>query len=336
MHWIIRLSAILLSVAFVLAYFVWYPRRVAKKHKIEDELKTYIQPIKTSHFAFDRIEKNFTIIWEAIRQLLKQRKRWLITGGALVVISSVAKYISLEELADIMIISNLSDLTQVWNFFGTGDSLFFTLLNALIISLAWITAAFNIHENGVDNGKTWKRNTLSIIFSGLIIGLLLALCFTNGWMVLASFFFLPILGTMTATVSTSGGMSFIADGFNHTINKSSLAKIYGLTVVFVVMYGFIIGLVNNLVLNLTTQGLVTLFGMDLYSTTFYIARTALLVFILFTIYSTLFSTLGLAYFSLLEILSAKSLEDKVNEAFPLQSEPNEGVNIVKPSNIHNS
>lgn len=72
-HWSIRLAAILGSLFFVIAYFIWYPRRVARNKRLEDEIKIYLQPVAKTLYEPNSIQNNTTVAAHAWLQIQSNR-----------------------------------------------------------------------------------------------------------------------------------------------------------------------------------------------------------------------------------------------------------------------
>ncbi len=73
--WYLLAFTILLSLAFVIFYFVWYPRRVYKSLENPGEMNFFLQPIKATRFTKDKPLKPFVILGDSFRRMGLQRSQ---------------------------------------------------------------------------------------------------------------------------------------------------------------------------------------------------------------------------------------------------------------------
>ncbi len=328
-HWIIRLTSILLSLAFIIFYFVWYPRRVAKSKVGKDEPMVAAQPLDLTSFSTENIQSGVSIFWESVRVLLGSNP-WLIRGILLLggAISAIWWWFGLNNDGSMNPILSEVNLSM-WYLDNHSNELligsnFLVLLSALLFA-HWVV--FRHLKNEIAEGllnANWKQATL-VSFA---LALILAAGMTYIQSVFVLVFLFPIIGLFFTSVfhSTHAGLS----GWKLTIQL--LKKGYGRLLVILGFFGFamfLIAMVSEIVLgsllitflsNFVVPGGSEFLGGYLIPGLF--AAVTLFVFV-----ALIYISFHLSFFTLLELQSARVLNQRIDSAFP----PSNDGDIVKAS-----
>lgn len=316
-HWIFRLSTIVLSVSFVLIYFVFYPRRVAKQHKLEEVLRVVKIPLVVSEFSTETIQKNGIIFWEAIRIALNKTGIIFLTFSILAVI---LYYFSVQsgKIGEFIgpywfIIEKSNSLTQTIVFSCT---LFPLLLVQFFAAKGWLFYRF---------GSSTRSIVVRNISVTLTIATLTSLLFSNGWLVLLWVFCVPFLGLLyTTSLHPKHDESSLLSTTSKLAQKSYF-KFLGLVLISLCAYFILSTLITSILEMIIIQlfgGLVlgAEFNIGLLWSKLQIILSVLLwsgfIFLLYLSYV-------LSYFSITEMVTARHLKSRIRSVFAINEKVNE-------------
>ncbi len=230
---ILRLSFILLSLAFIIVYFVWYPRWVAKKTAfVEDSLDVAPVYVKKNPFNPNKILSIAELFSESLRVYFKSLGFYLtfvLPCSLLFAIIVATDEIGLFFEADYYYVSytiadyfNYSALPAVAIISGL-FFLFFFVFSTLFTKLK-LTAP---EEKFSIKNTSFSYSALSFflctpVFVGLIaIG--------NGWFVFLAFLLLPLLILMSSVSSNENINFFAAAGKTSSLLNNNWFKFIALS-----------------------------------------------------------------------------------------------------------
>jgi len=314
MHWAIRLSTILLSLGFVLGYFVFFARRVARQYDISTEMNMYIQPMKPFSFSYDAIEKSPPIIWKALGMLIANRRRFFTTGLGLSLLVCVIFALGVEGFKQ-----NYGVFYTV-NFYATDFqmgktlSVFFINLSSIVFGnwLIWQDRK-SVSDKIFSSKKFFVRTSLFASIVALIVTVLM----TRHWLVLVLIAALPLLGLFAIH-------SWYAKLNVYTSLKASielLSKNYFRPVGLVLILFFMTILLNFFLQNfgwdLLSQLAYSFFGVsERLSIVLSLLSISISVLILYCFNALIFASVGLSLFTLSEVNNATALRQRISHHFP--------------------
>lgn len=314
-HWSIRLLSILLSLTFIIFYFIIYPRMVARGLETE---KPYVdtRPIVTSEFTLGGIKTNASIFWESMR-IFFSRTTWLVyTVLGLWAVLTAIWWFGIDGSGNLR--SSLSGINATMWFMHTQGDIMRLICSFLVISSSFVfahkvlQARFKDDENASEFTFSWKNVALvSVLMAILETASLihLGLAFAMG-------LFFPVLGLlMVSTFYVKAG-----ERSAWKITTDLLAQNYGRLLALVSFYGFAVFLVS-VVLRQTTDlvliEFISNFVMpDSDTLARYLIPALLAALSLFVFTGLSYIAFHLSFYTLREIRSATSLTQKLEQAFP--------------------
>ena len=318
-HWSIRLAAILGSLFFVLFYFLWYPRRVAKNKKIEDELIINLQPVAKTEFHKNSILGN-TVIVSYTGSLMSLFRTKLASIG-LLISGVIASIITWNEK---IIAFGTEDH---WPEYFLSRDVLVTEGNIWLFGFNFITGLgcyFSVYLLLIKHKQEGSRNSkqMKIPFSGWIViiicGLVSAFLLTDFWLGLALLIWIPISALiiriqLDEDISNKNPIAHLLNLYRFGWVKQSILSF---TVLFLSTLAFYI-LEQTLVPKFYEAAYAFLPSNHLPIEYISIFVSTLIVFIIFYVLLT-FSVLSnsLSYDSLKEQTTAESLLGKLEDAFP--------------------
>lgn len=317
-HWVVRLSAILLTLAFVIIYFVIYPRKVTAKYNVEDEMDLYLQPMQPFTFTYFTIEKNVSIVWKSLGLLHLYRKPFIIST---LLLSVMGVFLMIDVDVNFEFFRRSYNVPSIYNHFNTGGSFKMSLTNGIIVMTAIFIANTFLRKN-VTKDTDFALNLRAFIGRLLIPALISAVIIVslnyNIWLVVILIAVLPMIGVF-CTNSWIGSGSFI-QSFQAT--SKLMGKGYSKTLLIVLIHLLVLALmilmIESLLLDLAMELLEGFAGFDPISISAIrqIASISVELSILFFCFVSMFLSIGLSHFSLVEVNHASSLRKNISELFP--------------------
>jgi uncharacterized membrane protein SpoIIM required for sporulation len=309
---LVRLSVILVSLAFVLAYFVYYPIKIARNATttLEPDNVTFreireINP-ETMYTGGELFENTFLVLRHSFRQFF-----WLALGAAVLI---SAAFVALKSYSPTGSKPGISLILEVYNY---SQNVGMFVANVFITAALLLGIFWHIKRNVVKNKYLISFNHWPSI--------LLAMCISA---ILHALFFLPFLIAILLVVMVLPMLTFagFAAAFvpNGTISRfnSGLKLFFGSLSIPFALYAKIGALVFILVVLLSSE----LFQMNLTyilwnfehnGDKFYAVPTLIYSIIVnvFLIMSALLIILGmcLSYFSVSESVSSNNLKARIQQ-----------------------
>lgn len=201
----IRFSFILTSLAFVLIYFFWYPRRVAKKYP-ELEAQVEINPVykQEQEFNPNEVLTPDRIMAQTLRLFLKNIK---LFGGHILIFSAVLITLVCSDSFNLLY-SNESynfapaDYFNYDNYPLLGVLCCFSYLYMQFKQLLYLRSDLNKNSAGSKKNAFFSLLILTLIFTGFLM------VADGGWQMFA-FLLFPIL-SLIANISVHQDVSFPA------------------------------------------------------------------------------------------------------------------------------
>ncbi len=316
---IIRFSFILLSLAFILIYFFWFPKKVAKKASFEDKSIDFIPIyVKKSPFDPNKILAITQLFSETLRVFFKNIVTYfLIISGAstLFAIAVATDSLALFYANDEYSYNNYS-LIDYFNYSET--TLSAPLSGLLFLAFLVFSTLFTRHKLLGLSGRLGLRSTpvkntvfsyiLSVpIFIGLIsIG--------NGWFVFIALVLFPLL-VLISTISSYENIRFFGAvaQVGGLLNKNWGKFITSSLFIFGFVYLFFATIQTSLVEFIINSGLISSLTSDYELTkTLSTGFSAFIVSFCFLSYLVLsVSSSGVLYFTLKETHTAKNLIERI-------------------------
>lgn len=321
-HWTIRLASILMSLSFILFYFVWYPRKVAKAERENESPLVATQPVRTSQFSIRSIQSGVNIFWESVR-LLFGTGPWLgrVLLGLIALISAMWWGFGLNS--DGTVNPNLSNHDLLLWYMDTGTnvlmilSTFFVVLSGLMFA-HWAVFKYFGSEDVKDTTfkPSWKQ--------GILVSMVLGLAISAGLTyTLASYFLLliiPIVGVFFVSVFHRSETELSL--WQHTWQL--VRKGYPRIIVVMAFFGFanfLISAAAELLFNSLLTFFLTNFVMPDGSEFLgrYLIPGLFSAVTQFTFVALVYISFHLSYFTLLEIQSARVLTRRIDQVFPVSN-----------------
>ncbi|MEO1513886.1 MAG: stage II sporulation protein M [Bacteroidota bacterium] len=200
---VVRALFILLCLSFVLGYFVWYPRHLAKRGFRRNISDTQLPPNANPQIDFVRIKTAGEIFADIFVVYKKYFKQISLTAlAAAVVYCGLAFPMALEPPAVAFTYPNVSfsALDNIGQFFRNDEVPILVLINTFIYSIITFAAFTYLRKEQVEQGEEEKQASAVQLISGylkvtLAMGCLAAMMYLGDWyivflLVLAGPFFL--------------------------------------------------------------------------------------------------------------------------------------------------
>ena len=318
---VVRLAFILICLAFVLTYFVWYPRHKAKTGFRNRIRATKIPPNRTQSINFSAIKSSGAIFSDVFIFLRKYFKSvFLLTFAATSLYTLSVFLLSNKQPADIFYFPQ-----EVFGTVGVMDKFFihedipllflvaigvFSILMFGIYTLILKEAHQSFEQNFEFKFKNEVWNFFKIM---LVVGLMYAILLTGGWafvLILVVFPFLMLYGFVMYEDSLNV-VSGIQQSFSLLANTFS--KVLGVFLILLMVGFLFFSILDTSILWFYFEMLSWVFNFE--QTTLDNLSSILLTFIsmftLMLITSMMLAGFGLLYYSLLEIKEAYSLKERV-------------------------
>lgn len=317
-HWAIRLLSILISLSFVLFYFVWYPRRVAKGENKADDPSLAIQPIRTSEFSVRVIQNGVSVFWESVR-ILFVGQSWYVRGLLGITLLMGISWWRFGVNSDGSVNPIIADSKISTWFIESGTNLLF-IFSTFSVSMAALLVAHSVVFQRL--GNETEQNTFRISWpQAILVSLVLSLAITAGltyapatvFLVLA----LPFLGLFFVLVFHHTETEFSIWKRTWMLTKRGFGRI-------IAVFG--ICAFANLLISVSAQSLFTQV-LDTFLSNYiipegnqflgsYLIPALFVAYVQFTFVALVYISFHLMYFTLHEIQSASVLTQRINSVFP--------------------
>lgn len=306
----VRLMVILLSLAFVLIYFVWYPWFLAKRHKMPffktDKVTFKQEPV----FDFSAITTADEMMGNAFRYIM-QHKVWimLITIGFALVHSSLA-------LADDIVNGIDASVGTIDNIFQTNTlnlHFFCGLFTLTVMQTATVLRIYKLLGQPYASGFMPK---FKLVLSSFIIScILLAINYLNPFIAVILTVVLPSLAFLALYQGYAERRFLPFIGGTMPLLSGSWGKLlWNSTKIFIFLAIFFF-LLNTPFINGYLQGLYLGFGKDSVVShriqLFMVTFTNISLFALFYVFQII--TSAVSYYAYLETTTAKSLKQRIEK-----------------------
>lgn len=321
MPWPIRLATILLCVAFIVVYFIWYPMRVAARTHADDYLRINLQPIKTGTFEKGKIIGNTQLTGNALEKIVRNLPAVFIPFLLLCVAS-----IALLALFPLNI--PLGSAQHPNFFFGAYDLFYHALgwpifvINVWLFMAAYFGTFFILQKtHHAEPTRAVLIKLKSRFFTIVLLSFISALLVSNYYTLALMIVWLPISGLM-AMGSIDKGESFFAQ-------ISTFIKISGAglmkSIVIVVVISIIAGVASIFVMTLTTlvyEFLGTVIPSQLIIYKYFKPMGSMASSLLLALIAYVMSMVssGLVYYGAMEKTYAHNLEAELDTLFPKSAE----------------
>ena len=317
---IIRAAFILLCLVFVLGYFVWYPRYKAKKGFSMPIRDTQLPQDIDYEIGFDRI-KNAGEIFADIFIVYKRSFKQIIWAAVFVALAFCSwSFLSGEEDPSSLFLFTsglFAALGSIEQFFSNDAVPFLPIANILIYSIFTVVIFRILHKEAIYPASA-KQNSTSIAFTFIktltVISILQFIMMIDGEYSIFLFFLLtPILVLLGYVMFKEKSSPVTAISRTFQLLKNQYGRALGLffllmcigLLFFCIMSSSLLWFYFELIgWNLSlTQEMLDKVGV--------IILTFLSVFTLSLILGMLILGLGLLYYTLLEILEANNLKERI-------------------------
>lgn len=316
---IIRFSFILLSLAFVIIYFVWYPRRIAKK-TTDFESIVDVPPVYNESKPFNPYDILSTnqLFSETLRLFFKNFPTYfLIVFGCSVffvfpmVMDPLELFFVRDEYTNDYALTNYFNYSE-FPLTGVLGGIMFLII--LVFSILFTqhrlknnNIKFNFNKNTFSNTLISCLLCVSIFVGLIVIG--------NGWVIFLAFLLLPLM-ILTCSVSANENSSFFsAVGQAGRLLHKSWSKFIALSLVLLfISWLFFISFISVFNTFIIKDGLIwSLTANQDVATTITIALAAFLISFSFLTYLILMaSSFGVLFFTLKETYTAENLMDRIS------------------------
>jgi uncharacterized membrane protein SpoIIM required for sporulation len=332
-HWSIRLASILLSLSFIVIYFIVYPRMVRSRENEEPSVVT--QPMSASKFSYGAIEKNVSVFWEAVR-VITASDAWFkrsVGGMTLVVVGSCWVLYSIESFDFADFFGRFSD--SVWYMHTEGELAY--MLSFFLISLGAMMFAHRALYKAYDklgltsDLKSFKRNSI-LVSTGL--SLVFAVSLTHSLVTVVFVILAPGIISLLVYVF----YAFSEQSNPVTLVRETMPKGYGKLLAltsFVAFCWFLMMTVAGDLLVMIGREFISNFVLpNNQFATYYLLPLTFSVITIFITVSLVYVSYHQSYFGLKEIRTANRLSSRVDELFPETENNNQaGVGILSKNRL---
>lgn len=311
---ILRFSFILLSLAFILIYFFWYPRRVAKKiPDLANEVGYSPAYVKEKPFNSLGILSVGQLFSETLRVFFKNiGVYFLITFSA----STVFALIVATDQLELFFIRNYYNLGYSFaDFFNYSELPLVGILSGILFLIILIfTILFTQQKLITPNNRFNIKNAAfnNTIFSCLLcipifVGLI---TIGNGWFVFIAFLLLPLLILMCSISSNENISFFTSVSLTGGLLNKNWIKFISITLAFMFL-SWIFFMASSTILDefIVKTGIIwSLTDDEAFANNLSLGFSAFLVAFSFILYLILTaSSFGVLYYTLKETYTAKDL-----------------------------
>lgn len=190
MHWMVRLGTILLSLGFVLGYFVWYPRRVAAQTSLEENVRMEMQPIKTSAFNPTELYGNVKLTGFAMVMMINHlRSAFLLALGTGI---AIAVWLMRTESIPFSSADHQGAYFSAMDLLTPELGVEILIANLLFFSSAYLIS-FYISTTIYSHSDKWdrKKSVLKKSWLALLFGSISALLLSNYYSMAGILLWLP-------------------------------------------------------------------------------------------------------------------------------------------------
>lgn len=333
----VRWSTIILSISFVLIYFVWLPLRLSKKYNWQAEHIKYIQPIYASTFSYHKIENNIAVSWETLRALSTQRKMVIGTTLALGVLLTALCWFIYYDTGTRSLHTQVSQI-KLGQFFNSYQNPLITISNLCILLVSATVSQQIISKHtrykGISSASV-KNYRPAIISSVLSVSIILTSAFLQHFFLLIAIPLLPFTGMLIAVSYREGSNGL---PFNKTLDY--LKKGYFKILLFSLAAAFIMVLITvviNLFISEYINGFITGFlgsGKHFYMFSILLS-TFVSISLVYTFFLFFFTACGVSYFSFKEVKGATQLKQAIAVAFPVDEDKNTTASLLQNTRFTN-
>lgn len=325
---IIRLISILICLTYMIYYFIIYPRKIAKREKLETVLKMNSLPIKLEAFDENQINAVPTTMAMGMFEVFKRPKAYL---GWMVIPSIFAALLFtwIKTSFRFGYDEHLSATYSAFDLFSFGFQPALFILNSTLIIVAFLAAGYLTTKFC---GKKIKpiRFLFKYILWATLSGVLTALSLSYGWSIVLVFPFVTLM--MLMLVSAVFGNQKIASVFNYSfkILKIGAVRFLGLSSILFFTYLALALIADNLILDMITDAINQFLPLSIPQKAN--ANFFMSVFVNMILMSSMltkwFLSISFNYFSIRESRTSLSLRERLSKAFELKT-ISEKVNFTK-------
>lgn len=331
-HWTLRLLTILLSLAFVLAYYIWYPRRVAGRTNIAEALRISLQPLGKTLMTKKGISSNMSILGQVLTSFGKYRAintlfaASVIAGATLALIkSNIIPFGSDAHYQQFLVFVDM---------LHTAGNTGLYYLNGVLVLGSILLAMWNYlryDRPGASMGSL-LQSMLSNLWLAILSAALIAALMTNGWLLLLLPFTFPLLAALITTrLDPQHKTAFVPQSMLHL--RHGFLKGFLLSSGVIIAGAFALIMIQVLVLSYLQKIPLFIIPTSIETKEWFIQSTA--AAIIFTGYCATFFTAWLGnfynHYSLKEKAGANQLLDRIVESFPAESKTHENPHILRAS-----
>ncbi len=309
-----------LCLAFILIYFVWYPRYKAKIGFDQPLKDSKLQPDKDRTTNFHAIKSAGEIFAETFSYYRKYFATiaWSVLLAS-IIFSTVALFLTERQPSEIFTYPNhfWGTLSVIDQFFIGDKMALIPFLMALGFGIIGYTVYSLIKEEEV--GVQNARNRLLIFGKALIGGALLELIlFTNDWFTYLLFFLFPLAILITYTSIREDKNIFSAIGRTFQLLGGNLNRSFGLFLLLLVSSILFFSLTDTLLVQFffALVGWVVSFDQNTMDELSIILLTYLNTFVFYFLMTLFMLGFGLLYYTILEINEAPDLMNRIKQISP--------------------
>ena len=207
-------------------------------------------------------------------------------------------------------------------FFNSQEHLFITISNAIMLPVAIVVSQIMVHRYANGKGDISDETDFNItpkILGTLITSIILILMLLNGFFLLVAIPFMPFMGMFVA-------LSFRQKHNSLPFKQTSgyIKKGFGKLLLLCMALGFLL-IITNMLFQFVGSEIITAFIMNYLGSGkyFYMTNIMLTNFLntslIFTFWTTFFTTCGLSYFGFREIYTAEILKSRILSDFPMDT-----------------
>lgn len=310
---VIRFSFILLSLTFVVIYFFWYPRQIAKKNPNINEIVD-VNPVYKNHSVFNSKEilGRSELMKQTLRVFLKNFK---YLGGLIFIVSAILAITISSDSLNLFFDNETQWFAPVDYFNYTNYPVLAVMSLTFYIFVEFKCLSF-LRKNLADNDEVFsKRSVLYsvIVFSIIFIGFMTIV--DNGFKMFA-FVLLPIFSLISCIVINKNvpflkGINLMGSMLNMQWSTFIMGACFSFTIscvlYLIVAYGTKFLFLENSLLWILTDDEITAGKIKLGISVFQISISFLFYMTLNSVFNSLF------FYTLKEINTAESLITRINQ-----------------------
>lgn len=259
LHWILRLSTIILSFSFILFYFVIYPMKIAKRYKIAKRLKMNTLPLVIESYDRKKIY-GFGVTYAQSIWLMLQKSKTLVLG-MLALAASISAFVTIyadeflkNDYANFTNVYSLGDMTM----FGL-DIFNFSATSALLVSSTFLSARM------LSKSLNKDRLHYDLMRYGLwscIIGVVSAFILSSGYSLIVFFVFWPLMQIAVAESLDTKLLLAKVLGYSWSAYKEAFWRHAAIGIIFVVLFFTVNAIYAQLLSPLIQDSITTFVPLD--------------------------------------------------------------------------